>query len=94
MRVVLVRRVGLSVALLLGLGLSLLVTARIPDRFRVDPLADIQVLCPTNRGEVGARHLNEVLQQALNGDAPDRITRKRDRLVDELCPDHAETSDV
>jgi exodeoxyribonuclease V alpha subunit len=52
-----------------------LVTTRIPDRFRVDPLADIQVLCPTNRGEVGARHLNEVLQRALNGHAPDRIER-------------------
>jgi len=51
-----------------------LVTTRIPERFRVDP-AEVQVLCPTNRGEVGARHLNEALQQALNGDALDRITR-------------------
>ena len=39
-----------------------LVTARIPERFGVDPVADIQVLCPTNRGELGARHLNQTLQ--------------------------------
>ena len=32
-----------------------LVTERIPERFGVDPVADIQVLCPTNRGELGAR---------------------------------------
>ncbi len=47
--------------------------SRIPTRFGVDPRADIQVLCPTNRGELGARHLNRLLQQTLNPDAPDRI---------------------
>ena len=50
-----------------------LVSERIPERFGVDPVADIQVLCPTNRGELGARHLNQMLQAALNPNLPDRI---------------------
>ncbi|HEX6111467.1 MAG TPA: ATP-dependent RecD-like DNA helicase, partial [Geminicoccaceae bacterium] len=50
-----------------------LVTERIPERFGVDPVADIQVLCPTNRGELGARHLNQMLQAALNPNLPDRL---------------------
>ena len=50
-----------------------LVTERIPERFGVDPVADIQVLCPTNRGELGARHLNQMLQAALNPGLPDRL---------------------
>jgi exodeoxyribonuclease V alpha subunit len=52
-----------------------LVSGRIPTRFGVDPLADIQVLCPTNRGELGARHLNQALQAKLNPNAADRVER-------------------
>lgn len=47
-----------------------LVQNRIPTRFGVDPVGDIQVLCPTNRGTLGARPLNERLQQVLNPNAP------------------------
>lgn len=46
---------------------------RIPNRFKLDPLRDVQVLTPQNRGSLGVRELNSVLQQALNpasGDAP------------------------
>jgi len=50
-----------------------LVTARIPERFGADPVADIQVLCPTNRGELGARHLNQTLQASLNPNLADGI---------------------
>ncbi|WP_256388189.1 AAA family ATPase, partial [Paracoccus sp. SY] len=32
-----------------------LVSRRIPRRFGLDPIKDIQVLCPMNRGGVGAR---------------------------------------
>ena len=53
-----------------------LVAERIPARFGVDRVEDIQVLCPTNRGELGARHLNETLQAALNPDAADKIERR------------------
>ena len=43
-----------------------LVRNRIPKRFGFDPIQDIQVLCPMNRGGVGARSLNVELQAALN----------------------------
>jgi len=43
-----------------------LVKERIPKRFGLDPIRDIQVLCPMNRGGLGARSLNLELQQALN----------------------------
>jgi exodeoxyribonuclease V alpha subunit len=41
---------------------------RIPRRFGLDPIRDVQVLCPMNRGGLGARMLNLELQAALNGD--------------------------
>ena len=43
-----------------------LVKERIPRRFGLDPMHDIQVLCPMNRGGLGARSLNIELQRALN----------------------------
>jgi len=43
-----------------------LVKTRIPRRFGFDPIRDIQVLCPMNRGGVGARSLNVELQAVLN----------------------------
>jgi exodeoxyribonuclease V alpha subunit len=49
------------------------VAERIPVRFGLDPLRDVQVLCPMNRGSAGARALNAALQEALNparSDAP------------------------
>lgn len=46
-----------------------LVRERIPQRFGLDPRADIQVLAPMNRAELGARNLNGVLQEALNPSA-------------------------
>jgi exodeoxyribonuclease V alpha subunit len=39
---------------------------RIPIRFGLDPIRDVQVLCPMNRGGLGARALNAALQEALN----------------------------
>lgn len=43
-----------------------LIKTRIPRRFGLDPIRDVQVLCPMNRGGVGARSLNIELQVALN----------------------------
>lgn len=43
-----------------------LVRVRIPQRFGLNPVRDIQVLCPMNRGTVGASVLNLALQSALN----------------------------
>jgi exodeoxyribonuclease V alpha subunit len=39
---------------------------RLPAYYGVDPVDDIQVLTPMQRGVVGVRNLNEVLQEALN----------------------------
>ena len=39
---------------------------RIPARFQLDPVRDVQVLTPQNRGSLGVRELNRVLQAALN----------------------------
>jgi exodeoxyribonuclease V alpha subunit len=43
-----------------------IVKNRLPNRFGFDPIKDIQVLCPMNRGGLGARALNVDLQKALN----------------------------
>lgn len=56
-----------------------LVTNRIPKRFLLDPVRDIQVLTPMNRGPAGTALLNEELQAALNPHGPS-ITRGRTRF--------------
>jgi exodeoxyribonuclease V alpha subunit len=43
-----------------------LVQDRIPKGYRLDSIRDIQVLCPMNRGSIGVRELNTVLQGVLN----------------------------
>ena len=43
-----------------------IVKNRLPKRFGFDPIQDVQVLCPMNRGGIGARSLNVDLQKALN----------------------------
>jgi exodeoxyribonuclease V alpha subunit len=52
-----------------------LVKTRIPQRFGFDPIRDIQVLCPMNRGGVGARSLNIALQAALNPAGERKVER-------------------
>jgi exodeoxyribonuclease V alpha subunit len=52
-----------------------LVKTRIPQRFGFDPVRDIQVLCPMNRGGVGARSLNIELQAALNPAGERKVER-------------------
>jgi exodeoxyribonuclease V alpha subunit len=48
---------------------------RIPARFGLDPVRDVQVLCPMNRGGLGARSLNIELQRALNPPGEVRVER-------------------
>ena len=48
---------------------------RIPKRFGLNPIRDIQVLCPMNRGGVGARSLNIELQAALNPAGERKVER-------------------
>jgi exodeoxyribonuclease V alpha subunit len=52
-----------------------LVKSRIPKRFGLNPIRDIQVLCPMNRGGVGARSLNIELQAALNPAGERKVER-------------------
>ena len=52
-----------------------LVKTRIPQRFGLDPIRDIQVLCPMNRGGGGARSLNIELQAALNPASERKVER-------------------
>jgi exodeoxyribonuclease V alpha subunit len=52
-----------------------LVKTRIPKRFGLNPIRDIQVLCPMNRGGVGARSLNIELQTALNPAGERKVER-------------------
>jgi len=51
------------------------VSTRIPARFELDPVRDVQVLCPMNRGGLGARALNIELQRMLNPPGPERVER-------------------
>jgi exodeoxyribonuclease V alpha subunit len=46
--------------------LTQLVTERIPARFGLDPLEQIQVLAPMKRGLLGSANLNTVLREVLN----------------------------
>lgn len=52
-----------------------IVAERIPKRFGLDPLRDIQVLAPMNKGVLGARNLNVELQKVLNPAAGRGIER-------------------
>ncbi len=52
-----------------------IVRERIPTRYGLDPIRDIQVLCPMNRGGLGARSLNIDLQKALNDSGELRVER-------------------
>ena len=52
-----------------------LVKTRIPRRFGLDAVRDIQVLCPMNRGGAGARSLDIELQAALNPAGERKVER-------------------
>ena len=54
-----------------------LVQERIPERFALDPIRDVQVLCPMNRGSLGVRELNTALQQVLNPARPSQASVER-----------------
>lgn len=51
------------------------VQERIPKRFGLDPIRDVQVLCPMNRGGLGARSVNLKLQSVLNPPGEKRVER-------------------
>jgi len=54
-----------------------LVQNRIPRRFGLDPLDDIQVLSPLHRGAAGVAELNRRLQETLNPPADGKAERRQ-----------------
>ena len=65
-----------------------LVAERIPGRFGFDAIADIQVLAPMHRGELGTSALNRALQDRLNPAAGgpeltrgERVFRRGDKVM-------------
>lgn len=63
-----------------------LVTKRIPRRFGLDPVRDVQVLTPMNRGPAGSIALNEALREVLNPSGPSlergsRVFRAGDKVM-------------
>lgn len=65
------------------------VCKRAPAKFGLDPVRDVQVLCPMNKGTLGVRELNQVLQGALNPLRPEDFAlekfgwqfRERDKVM-------------
>ena len=48
-----------------------MISERIPKKFGLDPVNDIQTLCPMNTGLLGTRQMNTHLQEKLNSPRPD-----------------------
>jgi len=62
-----------------------LASRRIPRRYHLDPVDDIQVLAPMHRGELGVRRLNEKLQAVLTPPGPElTYGHKRFRVGDKI----------
>lgn len=61
-----------------------LLTSRIPERFKLDPVEDVQVLAPMRRGAAGTQLLNGLLRERLNpGEAlaPQLAFRPGDKVI-------------
>src|SRR5690606_6482103 len=52
-----------------------IISERIPIRFELDAVTDVQVLSPMNKGGLGTRSLNIELQKHLNIHAAPSVTR-------------------
>ena len=55
--------------------MTILMRDRIPRRFGLDPVRDVQILCPMNRGRLGTHMLNGELQQIFNPPGPESLHR-------------------
>ncbi|RLC83303.1 MAG: ATP-dependent RecD-like DNA helicase [Chloroflexi bacterium] len=53
-----------------------IVRQRIPRKFGLDPVNDVQVLAPMYRGACGVANLNACLQEALNPASPRKVERR------------------
>ncbi|MFL5657673.1 MAG: ATP-dependent RecD-like DNA helicase, partial [Ktedonobacteraceae bacterium] len=72
-------------------GIGHLVRDYLP-KHGIDPVRQVQVLCPTTRGEAGTRQLNSLLQQMLNPPTPGKaelsrggsVLRVGDRVIQQV----------
>ncbi|WP_262296020.1 SF1B family DNA helicase RecD2 [Microvirga sesbaniae] len=55
--------------------MTILMRDRIPRKFGLDPVRDVQVLCPMNRGRLGTHMLNGELQQIFNPPGTESLHR-------------------
>ena len=61
-----------------------MIVERIPARFGFDPVKDVQLLCPMNRGEDGTIEMNRTLQALLNvGEKPAFKVGEREFKLDD-----------
>ncbi len=66
-----------------------LLTTRLPKAYGYSPLDDIQILCPSRKGETGSININRLIQMFLNPPSPDkkevnsqgRIFREGDKVM-------------
>jgi exodeoxyribonuclease V alpha subunit len=62
---------------------------RLPDAYGLDPTTQIQVLCPSKKGETGTFNLNQILQECINPPSDDkrehntgyRVFREGDKVM-------------
>ncbi len=65
--------------------LKKIILERIPKRFQLDPLTEVQVISPMNKGIVGVANLNSQLQESLNPKGQELVRGgKRFRLGDKV----------
>jgi exodeoxyribonuclease V alpha subunit len=57
-------------------GIAHLVSEFLP-KHGINPVQQVQILCPTTRGEAGTRQLNTMLQQVLNQPMPNKVELHR-----------------
>ena len=64
------------------------VAERIPARFKLDPITDVQVLTPMHRGDLGTTAMNRALQERLNPSSGgteavrgERVYRRGDKVM-------------
>jgi exodeoxyribonuclease V alpha subunit len=63
-----------------------LASSGLPTRHRVDPMEELQILTPMQKGPIGAMHLNQALQALMNPSGPEllragRLYRLGDRVM-------------
>ena len=68
---------------------AVFVTRRLPSGFGFDPIKDIQVLCPSKKGDAGTEMINHILQEQLNPPSKNKkqkvfkgyVLREGDRVI-------------